>query len=157
MTNAIPNNWQNDEVLDGLDILDKQQLIGTPFRILGCVFQSNNDGISICYIDAERADGYTFTFLDASTGVRAQIVSYLTGKGLDAGLDTGEYIDFKLVVPNGLRVSEYEVPQKGPNGQQIGTRTRMARTYYLTTNGQRGAAGKASSKPAAQKRTTAAK
>lgn len=141
--NTVPGNWSNDDVVEGLDILDKAELVNVPFRINGCVFTTNNDNVSICYIDAENASGYEFTFIDSSTGVRAQIVKYLTDKGLDAGIESGEYIEFKLVAPQGLRLSEYEVPVRGTNGQAIAGKNRMARTYYLTANGTRGARGKA--------------
>lgn len=148
INNALPAAWQNDEVLEGLDIVDKSKLTDVPFRVLGCVFKSNNEGVSICYIDAERADGYQFTFLDSSTGVRAQIVKYLTEKGMDAAVSNeGEYVEFKLVAPEGLRLSEYDIPVRLPNGNPVPGKFRQARTYYLTTNGERGARGQAS-KPA---------
>lgn len=156
MTNNLPVGWENEEVLEGLDILDKSQLVDVPFRILGCAFKSNNEGVSICYIDAERTDGYQFTFLDSSTGVRAQLVKYLTDKGLDAAVENGEYQEFRLVAPQGLRLSEYEIPVRAPNGNPVPGRTRTARTYYLTTSGTRGARGKAATTTTTtSKRTTA--
>jgi hypothetical protein len=138
-TNNVPASWSEDDIVEGLDILDKAELLDTPFRILGAVFKANNDGISICYLDAERSDGTQFTFLDSSTGVRAQVLDYLKGKGLDAGVDTEEYIEFRLVAPNGLRKSEYDTPVRGANGQPIPGKFRHATTYYLTTSGQRNA------------------
>jgi hypothetical protein len=157
MTTPLPSEWEGSDVLDGLDILDKSQLVGVPFRTFGCAFKPNNEGVSICYIDAHRADGYAFTFLDSSTGVRAQVVKYLTEKGLDSVVESGEYADFQLVAPDGLRVSEYDVPIKSPNGQPIPGKTRQARTYYMTTNGKRGARGKATTPTTTQKRTPTAK
>jgi hypothetical protein len=154
---TMPVGWETEEVLDGLDILDKSQLVDVPLRILGCAFKPNNENVSICYIDAERSDGYAFTFLDSSTGVRAQIVKYLSDKGLDAAVDSGEYVEFKLVAPQGLRLSEYEIPVKAPNGQPIPGKVRLARTYYLTTSGKRGARGKASDTTAAAPKQAATK
>jgi hypothetical protein len=147
---ATQNAWDSADQLDGLDLIDKSNLIDIPFRITGLYFQENNSGVSICYIDGERQDRSTFTFSDSSTGVRAQLVQYLTSKGLDAVVETGDYQEISLVAPSGLRVSEYEIGDRGRPGK-----TRMAKTYYLTTSGRR-AAAKGAEKTAPQKRTTGA-
>lgn len=153
-------SWDTAETLEGLDIVDKATLLDTPFRITGVEFKENNQGVRICYIDAENKDGNEFTFLDSSTGVCAQLTKYLTDNGRDAGIETGEYIECNLVAPSGLRVSEYDVPERGPNGQEIRGKFRRAKTYYLTTNGRRrGASGtKATPEaaPAKSRRTTPA-
>lgn len=155
--NSTPD-WDSAETLEGLDILDKSQLKDVPFRITGCMFQENKEGISICYIDGERKeDSYEFTFLDSSSGVRQQLVKYLTDKGKDAALDTGEYVELNLFAPNGLRVSEYMVDERGPNGQPIKGKQRAAKTYYLTTSGRRTVRSEAAAKAAAPKRGTTAK
>ncbi len=154
-TPNLPTDWSDAEVLEGLDILDKSQLVGVPLRITGCIFQPSNQGVSICYIDAEREDGYAFTFLDSSTGVRAQLVKRLTEKGLDAAVQTGEYVELNLVAPNGLRLSTYMIDEKGPNGQPLRGKQREAKTYYLTTSGRRTAREQAA-KPTPAKRTRAA-
>jgi hypothetical protein len=154
VNNNLPTAWQSDDIVDGLDTIDKSELLGTPIRLIGCTFNTNNEGVSTCYIDVENLAGEKFTFTDSSTGVRAQLVKYLTEKGLDHIVESGEYAEFKLVAPNGLRISEYEVPMRGPNGQVIPGKMRSARTYYLTTNGERGARSKATeSKPAAKPTT----
>jgi hypothetical protein len=145
----IPNDWQNDAVLDGLDLIDKNEIVGETFRIIGCRFENNKDNVSLCYIDGERTDGTQFTFQDSSsTGVRHQVVTYLKMHELDAGIDTGEYIEFRLVAPKGLRVSRYDAPVRGANGQPIPGKTRPASTFYLTTNGRRGGASASTSTPA---------
>lgn len=147
------NAWDYADQLDGLDLLDKSQLLDIPFRITSVRFVEGNNGIRRVEVDAEKRDGETFTFQDSSTGVKTQIEQFLAAKGLDAAIETGEPIEMNLVAPNGLRVSEYQVPERGPNGQEIRGRFRQAKTYYLTTSGRR-APVKAT--PAA-KRTPAAK
>lgn len=138
--NTTPANaWDSADQLDGLDILDKAQLIDVPFRITGVQFSESNTGALIAYIDAEKQDGEEFTFLDSSTGVKAQLTAYLTGRGLDACVESGDYQELSLVAPNGLRVSEYDVPERSPNGQEIRGKFRKAKTFYLTTSGRRNA------------------
>lgn len=137
MTTPLPRDWQTDEILDGLELVDKAELLGNPFRITGCRFELNANNVSLCYIDAQRIDGTGFTFQDSSTGVRAQLVKYLNDKGLDAGIETGEYIEFVLVAPNGLRKSDYETPARTPSGAVIPGKVRQGTTYYLTTSGKR--------------------
>jgi hypothetical protein len=137
---TLPASWQNADILDGLDIEDKSKLIGIPFLITGCQFKPNNDGVSICYVDGEYADGSGFTFTDASTGVRAQLVAYLTERKVDHVIDTQDYAPFRLVVPNGLRVSEYDRPIRttGPvTAQAMRQQPQKVKTYYLTTSGRR--------------------
>jgi len=153
MTTPLPAAWNDADILDGLDIEDKSKLVGIPFLITGCEFKLNNDNVSICYIDAEYRDGESFTFTDSSTGVRAQLVAYLTERKLDAIIDTGAFQSFRLVVPNGLRVSEYTVNR--PAARALGRIQEVqAKTYYLTTSGRR--AGREEAQKA-QKRTPAVK
>lgn len=144
---TLPSNWQNADVLDGLDIADKSKLLEIPFLITGCEFKPNNDGVSICYVDGEFADGSGFTFTDSSTGVRAQLVAYLTEKKLDHVVDTHEYVSFRLVVPNGLRVSEYDRPIRPGMASQVRGPVPKVKTYYLTTSGRRAAREEAQKGP----------
>ena len=134
---TLPTSWNDAAVLDGLDIEDKSKLVGLPFLITGCEFKPNRDNISIVYVDAEWPGGQGFTFTDSSTGVRAQLVAYLTALGKDAVVDSGEYVSIRLVSPNGLRVSEYPITRPAPGGSQRRGETVMAKTYYLTTSGRR--------------------
>jgi len=83
-------------------------------------------------VDAEYASGERFTFNDSSTGVRAQAVEYLKTRGRDAAVDTGDKVPVRLVIPRGLRVSEFDVDVQERNR----TVTKKARTYYFTTSGQ---------------------
>ncbi len=127
---AIPKEWQNADQLDGFDLIDKSNLVGVPFRISSVRFDQNAAGVSYVYCDAENAIGDTFTFNDSSSGVRAQIVAFLSSRDMDSAVDTGVLVPMNLVAPRGLRVSEYEV--RDDRGK-----TKNARTYYLTTSGQR--------------------
>src|SRR6185436_4861985 len=62
MTNPNNTAWSEAEVLEGLDMLDKAELEGKPFLIVGVEFKPNNAGVSIAYIDGEYRDGTGFTF-----------------------------------------------------------------------------------------------
>jgi hypothetical protein len=145
--NKLPATWSDAEVLDGLTIVDKADLIGVPFRITGVAFRMNAREVSIVEIDAERVDGSTFTFADSSTGVRRQIVELLNSKGKEANDVTGEYHSLNVVAPEGVRVSEFMITDQ-ETGKQ-----RAAKTYYLTTSGKRAVATPAAT--ARAKRTTA--
>jgi len=135
MTNPNNTAWSEAEVLEGLDMLDKAELEGKPFLIVGVEFKPNNAGVSIAYIDGEYRDGTGFTFHDSSTGVRAQLVKFLASKSLDHIVESGEYAEIRLVAPAGLRCSHYTVDRPNPNGR--GTVTIQGKTYYITTNGER--------------------
>ena len=161
MSDLIPNAWGNSPQLDGLDVIDKQQLIGEPFRITGLSFRhSTTNQALMVEVDGERVDGSTFSFNDSSTGVKEQIIQFL--QRIDKGYmvdQEGEYFALpdaeKLVVPNGLRVSEYEVEIKDAAKRRV-VGKRMARTYYLTTSGERPVSAvkapvKAAAKPAVAK------
>jgi hypothetical protein len=137
---TTPSRWANVEVIEGLDIVDKTKLIGVPFCILGATFKSNNSGVQTCYIDAEYENGDMFTFTDSSTGVAAQIKVHLAEKQLDHIIsEEGEYADFMLLAPRGLRVSEYDRQLRTPNGAVIPNKTAPAKTYYISTSGERNA------------------
>jgi len=147
------NAWDSADEIEGLDLLDKSHLVEVPFRITSVRFVEGNNGVRRVEVDAENQEGNTFTFQDSSTGVKTQIEQYLALKGLDAAIETGEPVEINLIARNGLRVSKYMVPEKGPNGQDIRGRYREARTYYLTTSGRRAPAAK----PAPAKRAPTAK
>lgn len=126
--NTLPAQWNTGEMLDGLDLTDKSELVGTPFRIMSVMFRSNKNGVEIVEVDAELTDGTMVTFNDSSsTGVREQIADYLTTKGTQ--ITAGEIYEISLVIPRGLRVSNYTIEVRG--------KERPATTYYLTTSGLR--------------------
>lgn len=156
--NYIPADWSNSAQLDGLDLVDKLTLVDVPFRILGVSYRtSSTNNARLVEVDAERADGTTFSFNDSSTGVKEQISGYLASIGKDHAIEIeSEYVEFtdaeRLVVPKGLRVSEYEIDIVRPDGRPTGAK-RKARTFYLTTSGER--AGRASETPVKPAKRTA--
>lgn len=148
----LPKTWDDAEQLQGLDLVNKTELIDTPFRISAIWFETNERGIEYVYVEAEKANGEEVTFNDSSTGVRAQLVSYLAATGNDSVVDTATALEphsMNLVIPRGLRVSEFMArDERG--------REKPAKTFYLTTSGRR--AGKAAQTPAkAATRTTRAR
>jgi hypothetical protein len=135
VTSATPAHWNDAEVLDGLAIVAKTELIDQPFRITGVQFETGkSNDISYVYVDGEFTNGETFTFNDSSSGVRAQVVEYLKARGRDAVVDTGAYEPLNVIIPRGLRYSEYDVNVADERGRFI---SKTARTYYLTTSGKR--------------------
>lgn len=127
----FPEAWADAEELAGYDLIDKYELIGVPFMIRGVRFETNKRGINFVYIDAETADGNAITFNDSSTGVRQDIVTYLTEKGREAIVDTGERLPVAILVRKGLRVSEFETPVE-ERGRTV---MKKARVFYLTKSG----------------------
>ena len=121
-------NWSDAEVLSGLMLIDKMELLNVPFMITGVKVTVNDRDVVMVWVEGQRRDSTRFTFVDSSTGVKAQLDDYLASKGLGGTLD--EWIDVRLVSPQGLRVSKYTT--KDERGKD-----REARTFYLTTNGQR--------------------
>ena len=115
------------DVIEGFDLRDKAELIGTAFVITAVRFETNARNVTLAYMTAMFRDGERFEFSDSSsTGVKAQVESYLITRDKNANTkgNTGEIFDVKLLAPNGLRVSKYEVEVQG--------KKREAKTYYLT-------------------------
>lgn len=129
-TPDLPAAWSDSPQLDGLDLVDKASLLGTPFRIMSVRFETNVRGVGFVYVDAEDVNGEPFTFNDSGSGVRAQIIDFLESTGHPAPADDTAPVAVSLVIPRGLRVSEFDVKD------EMG-RTKKARTYYLTTSGKR--------------------
>jgi hypothetical protein len=129
----VPGVWGTAEELTGIELVDKAELIGVPFCITAVWFTENQRSIEYAYVEGMRVDGTVFTFNDSSSGVKAQIESILQGKGVDTVPTEEAPYEFRLIIPKGLRKSEYEVKDERQ-------RTKIAKTYYLTTNGQRTAA-----------------
>lgn len=121
--------WATAEVLAGVDVLDKAELVNVPFVVTGIKITVNSRDIVTAWVEGQRRDRTKFTFIDTSTGVKAQVDNYLAEHDLAGTLD--EWINIKpFIAPRGLRVSNYEV--KDERGK-----TRPARTYYFTTSGER--------------------
>jgi len=140
--------WGTDvEVLEGVDLLDKSELIGKPFLITGVWFETNKHGIEYAYVEGMFENGVTFEFNDSSSGVRAQLITYLEDRNrMPASPD--EIVSLKLAIMKGLRVSTFEVVD-------VRGRAKTARTYYLTMSGAKPEAPKPAAKPHAK--TAAAK
>ena len=155
MTLPLPSAWANAEVVTGLDLIDKAELVGVPFLMTGVQYKVNERGVSFVYVDAENVRGDRFTFNDSSTGVRQQITGMLADRGKDHAIDSGEYVSFVtvscpgVVAPRGLRVSNYEV--QDPRDPR---RSKAARTFYLTSNGERAEAPQEAPKRTVRKRAT---
>lgn len=123
------DTWGEVEALDGADVVDKTELIGTPFLISAFKFNVNDRGIVTAWVEVENEDGETFTFTDSSTGVKKQLQDFRDARpSLEA--DEDGYYETRLLAPKGLRVSTYTT--KDERG-----RDREARTFYLTTAGRR--------------------
>lgn len=121
--------WGRDvEILDGLEIRDKAELIDRAFLIESVWFQEGARAVEYVYVQAQFENGEAFTFNDSSSGVYKQIESYLTLKGHKP--EIGQVVPLRLVIPRGLRFSQYEVVDER-------NRPKMAKTYYLTTSGKK--------------------
>lgn len=149
-SDIFPESWNDAEVIEGVDLVDKAELLGMPFLITSVEFTENAQGVNFVYVSAENVDGNRFQFNDSSTGVRQQVAHKLTQLGRDAVIESGGQVDLRLIVPRGLRVSEYLVKDRGTG------KSKMARTYYLTTVdtsavNQPTAATKKTAKPTAPK------
>jgi len=121
--------WGRDvEILDGLNLVDKSDLVGRPFLIESVWFETGQRAVEYVYVQAQFESGEQFTFNDSSTGVFRQIESHLTKKGTKP--EQGQTVPMRLVIPNGLRVSEYEV--RDDRGRE-----KKSKTYYLTTSGKK--------------------
>lgn len=142
----MPRNWQDAETLEGYDFEDKANLVGEPFLITDVEFYTNDKGVAMVNVDAEKADGAQFRFNDSSTGVYAQLREHL-GKRV-GDIEDGTVFPMRLVVPKGLRVSTYGLDKQNNIVDVNDTRAvKKPRTYYLTTGGKP-AAPTAPEKPA---------
>lgn len=141
MSNLFDKLKSEAAVLDGLEIADKAELIGVPLIITSVRLQTGARDIEYAYVEAVTESGDSITFNDSSSGIKAQLIDYL--EALGKTITEGEIFDgLKLLIPRGLRVSEFDA-------QIGGGKTRRARTFYLTTSGK--SAGETQPKPAAKR------
>lgn len=130
MSVSTPEAWGDVDFIEGADLVDKAELVGKSFLITGIRFEKNSRGIEYVYVEAEDEAGEEFDFNDSSTsGVKAQLMTYLESRGATVNVESGEVHDVKIAVPRGLRVSTYEV-------QDMRGKTKTAKTYYLTGGGR---------------------
>src|SRR5271166_1802296 len=134
MPNTKSTTPEGFDVLEGFEPIDKAGLVGVPFKVTGVRFRKNEREIVFAEVEIVGAEGEPASMQDASTGVRDQLSAYLAAKKIKFTVGTpeepGPWVDVKLYAPRGLRVSEYEV-------HDAGGRPKMAKTYYLTTEGRR--------------------
>lgn len=118
----VPAAFAEFDTLEGFNPIDKAELVGKPFGITGVRFRENERHVAFAEVEIITLDGEQLGFQDSSTGVRDQLAAYLAEKKLAV---SGDWTDVKLYVPNGLRVSSYEVHDESGRAKQ-------AKTYYLT-------------------------
>lgn len=136
--NSVPQSWADADQIEGLDLVDKDTLVDVPFLITGCAFKVVENK-RYCYVDVELVTGDRIMFQDSSsTGIQFQLINYLKSKELDHVIDTEEPVNFRLVAPKGLRVSEYDrTDAEALRMVQRGGKPPRGKTFYLTTNGIR--------------------
>lgn len=133
--NGLPADWAEVESFAGHNPTDKADLIDVPFMILGAEIERNdNRNYDTMWVYAIDRNGNEFEFSDASSGIREQVRGILIEKGLSPTPGEG-FQSFKMVVPRGLRVSEFKAAVTDDNGNPTG-KTRTASTYYLTGSGR---------------------
>lgn len=138
LNNMFPGAWGEEPVeqLAGLDIVDKEELVGVPFLVTQVSFRSNTREVSFCTIDAIDKDGNAFSFQDtSSTGVRAQIVRWLEDHDAEGVVASGEFYSLRLAFPLGLRVSRFLADVKDERTGKI--KQQPAKVFYLTMTGKR--------------------
>jgi hypothetical protein len=131
----LPASWADAELLDGMEVLDKSDLIGRPFLITAFK-QSVSTGpqqYAMVWVEGVFATGEAFTFNDSSAkqGVRADAEEILISKGKVGAEFLDVWVPVKIVCPKGLRVSPYEKPDP------ITGKIIKGRNYYLTRSGKR--------------------
>jgi hypothetical protein len=126
--------WDTAVELDGLELVDKSELVGKPFVITAFMFRTNEErGIHFVDLDIEFRDGETATFTDSSSrsGVKVQFTEYLAVNNIE--FTEGEVIELPtpIMCARGLRPSTY--PRTDPRtGKE-----KMVTSYYLTASGRR--------------------
>jgi hypothetical protein len=133
-----PSVWggQATEVLAGVEILDKAELLGKEFAITAIMTKVGSRDVSYVYLEGKfTPDGEPFQFNDSSSsGVRDQILSYLAKHDRADVLEEWWDLPVPILCPRGLRVSRYD--KEVPNNRG-GIETKKVATFYLTTSGER--------------------
>lgn len=127
---GVPTAWADAEVLGGVSLVEKDELIGRLFLVRAVTNVLSAQAYPMVRVEVEFTDGKAVMFQDSSatSGVRAEIEEILTkrGKGEEALMD--ERIPLRFICPDGLRVSPYE--KENQRGVMV-----KGRTFYLTRSG----------------------
>lgn len=139
--NAVPASWGSEEaiVLDGQDLIEKDELKGKPFLITAIRWHVGTEGPNgepgVLYAQFEATfsedveNGDRFMFQDAGKGIRKQVTDYFAAVGVSPDL-VEEWHDCRIVCPRGIRISDHT--QEDERGRKV-----PVRSYYLTTSGRR--------------------
>lgn len=131
----------NLDVLITRDVTEKEQLVGVPFIITGVKFNPGKNNSDFVSLEITPQVGDPTVINDGGTGIRRQVVQWLTNKGLiDPGeavtTESGEVFSaydnpialwrkgqdiahdpgfdgFNWLIPRGTRVSTYNHPEHG--------------------------------------------
>ena len=127
-SDVVPNSFEEAVALwespievksDWELVTDKRQLIGKPFLIQKVRFYEGNYGPTVAVM-AITQDNRRVVFNDGSSGVMQELLTMCEKHKRDGG----------FVVPNGLRMSEYEYEVRDFDGNPTGEK-KPARTFYL--------------------------
>jgi len=111
-----------DDYGTGFKVLeDKGKLIKEPFVILEHRFSQGDKGLFASLVIVVKSTNQKLIINDGSTGIRDQLLK-VDEKRTEKGID----VRIPIVVPNGLRVSEYDYAD-----DKTGEVSR-AKTYYLS-------------------------
>lgn len=111
-----------DDYGTGFKVLeDKAKLVKEPFVILEHRFSQGDKGTFVSCVIVVKSTNQKLIVNDGSTGIRDQLLT-VDAKRTEKGID----VRIPIVVPNGLRVSEYDYTD-----EKTGEVSR-AKTFYLS-------------------------
>lgn len=131
---TVPTDWHDGTdavVLEGVSLVEKSTLKGKPFLITGIRNHIGADDIVYAQVEFTHgtfADGERLMFQDSGKGIRAQVDTFLKTLGRADLFE--EWVDCKVICPQGLRVSPHV--QQDSRGRDVNVES-----YYLTTSGRR--------------------
>jgi hypothetical protein len=127
----IPDAWGPAEDLtefDSHNAVDKNDLIGVPFLIIGAQIE-RNDGkdYDVAWVYALNIHGVEFEFSDTSrTGVCGQIQAILVEQGMSpTPNEPYQALPKRIIIRQGLRASDFTTTNK--KGAEVD-----GKTWYLT-------------------------
>lgn len=125
---GLPTGWADAEVLSGVSLMEKDELVGRLFLVRAVEQFLSAEGYPGVRVEVEFTDGKAAMFQDfaSKSGVRVEVEEMLTKQSKQGLLD--ERIPLRFICPDGLRVSKYE------KEDQRGV-MRPARSYYFTRSG----------------------